>query len=283
MNLRLATLQRLALLAVILLAVAYLAILRPLAQRVLSEEIPMRDMLNELNQATLQAGLPRGTDFESLAKQLAAMRAALTEFSNAQAEALPRLEHPPEVRSRLQEPFQLFEFLNESQRRVEELTALAQARKVTLTPGMARGFPRYQAELARPELLWVQLATVNRLVQSAIHAGAKEIQEVSVEPLPTVDSTLATAPQLPPPPPERSPWSILRVHMTLVGDVDALGQFLLALTLTPDELEAAGLPSELAGRPVLFIESLLMRRNSLEAPEQVQLEVVISTAAPDGF
>src|SRR5690606_33333669 len=164
---------------------------------------PIRDLRQRLATATLEAGLPRETDFVALRTHLRSLERAAEEFSEAQRKSLPRLEHPPEVRERLEEPFQYVEFLNESQRRVEELTALAQSNRVALTPGLARGFPRYQPEVARPELLWVQLATINRVVRTAIRVGVREISQVSVEPLPVIEPSeapLGGAPDLPPPP-----------------------------------------------------------------------------------
>lgn len=286
MNLRIVTLQRLVVLGTIGLAIAYLAVLRPLARRAVEEDIPLRDLRETLGRATLEAGLPRNTTFVALSNRLVALQAASEAFATAERESRPRITHPPEVRSRLEEPFQLVEFLNESQRRLEELATLAQAGRVSLTPGLPRGFPRYQPELARPELLWVQLATVNRLARTAIRAGVREVSEISVEPLPVVEPA-EFGPSASPNGPSASPsssttnaWAILRVHITTVGSVDALGRMLLALTLTPEELKPTGLPEELAGRPALFIDHLLLRRNQLEAAEQAQLELVVSTVVP---
>lgn len=281
MNLRTATLQRLLVLAVIALAIGYLAVLRPLARRVVDEEAPLRDLRDQVARATIEAGLPRGTSFETLSNRLASLRRSSEEFAGAIRGTLPRLEHPAEVRAHLDEPFQLVEFLNESQRRVEELFALAQATKVSLTPGLPRGFPRYQAELARPELLWVQLATVNRVLRTAMRAGVRDISEVSVEPLPFMETaefgpTLPAVPLLTTPP-ATNRWATLRVHVTASGPVDAFAKLLLALTLTPPELDRTGLTNALAGQPALFLDHLLLRRNQLEAAEQTQLELVVST------
>lgn len=279
MNLRIATLQRLAIMAIVGLAIAYLGLLRPLARRVLDEDTPMNSVREQLARATVDAGLPPGIGFGALSNRLEALRLSSDRFSAAVREAMPRLEQPAAVKARLDEPFQLVEFLNESQRRVEELQAQAQAGKVSLTPGMARGFPRYQPELARPELLWVQLAMVNRAVRTAIRAGVRDIREVSVEPLPLQETAdYGPLPPLPSMPAKATNrWATLRLHMTTVGPVDALGRLMLALSLTPEELKPSGLPEELGGRPALFIDHVLMRRNQLEAAEQAQLELVVST------
>jgi len=280
MNLRLATLQRLAILAVVGLAIAYLGLLRPLARRVVDEQRPITSLLEQLSKATADAGLPGEITFGSLSNRLRMLRLSSEEFASTIRDVLPRLDQPPELKSRLAEPFQLVEFLNESQRRVEELQALAQSGKVALTPGLARGFPSYRAELARPELLWVQLALVNRTVRTAIRAGMSEIREVSVEALP-VQEVADFGPVAPPtlnvPGRSGSRWAILRLHLTSVGTVDAVGRLLLALALVPDELKPVGLPETLGERPALFIDHLLLRRNELQAPEQVQAEIVVST------
>jgi hypothetical protein len=284
MNLRTVTLQRLVVLAAIALAIAYLLLLRPLALRVIEEDVPLRDLRQRLATATLEAGLPRETDFLALNTQLRSLQRASEEFAEARREALPRLKHPQEVQERLEEPFQYVEFLNESQRRVEELTALAQSNRVALTPGLARGFPRYQPEVARPELLWAQLATIHRVVRTAIRAGIREISQATVEPLPVIEpseTAMGAALDLPAPATTSAPWAILRVHVTAVGEVDALARLLLSLVLTPEELKQTSLPEDFGDRPTLFIEHLLLRRNQVEAAHQAQLELVVSTAVPN--
>ncbi len=283
MSLRLATLQRLLLMAAIALAIAYFGALRPLAERVADQDKPLRELRTAVSDAMVEAGLPRGTDFQRVSERLVSLQAASERFATAEREARPRIDLPAEVRVRLDEPFQLVEFLNESQRRLEELAALAQSSRVTLTPGLPRGFPRYQPELAHPELLWVQLATVNRVLRTAIRAGVREVLEVSVEPLPLQDPPevgplLPSATPVPRPPPEA--WTSLRVHVTAVGNMDALGRLLMALALTPEEIKAAGLAEDLGARPALFLDHFLIRRHQLDAAEQGQLELVVCTVVP---
>lgn len=268
MNLRVSTLQRLALLAAVGLAIGYVALLRPLAQRVAAGEKPLLDLREELSRATLEAGLPRGTSFQALAEHLEALRAGSAALVAAEREARRRMEHPPEVVLRLSEPFQFVEFLNESQRRLEELGALASASKVKLTPGLPRGFPQYQYDLAHPEWLWVQLATVNRVVRAAIVAGVTEVVTVAVEPLSQFDGVDN---------PALGPWAVLRLQLTVTGEVNALGRLLVALTLTPEELAKLAFPDDLAGRPALFLDQLLLRRDQLDAAERAQLDLVVST------
>ncbi|MBL9127778.1 MAG: hypothetical protein JNL97_09030 [Verrucomicrobiales bacterium] len=285
MNLRLATLQRLAIVSLVGLAIAYFGLLRPLAKRVVAEDVPMAKLMEHLAKATEEAGLPPGIGFGALSNRLRSLRLSSEEFAAAVRESLPRLRPPPELKGRLEEPFQLVEFLNESQRRVEELQAAAQAGKVALTPGLARGFPSYRPELASPELLWVQLAMVNRTVLTAIRAGVREVREVSVEPLPiqdVADYGPAVPPQMQPGAPSADRWPNVRLHMTVVGTMDAVGRLMVALALTPEELKPSGLPEGLGGRPALFIDHVLIRRNELQAAEQVQVELVVGTVVLEG-
>jgi hypothetical protein len=261
------------------LGTTYLALLLPISRAVLDEDPPIADLRTRLERTILEAGLPRGTDFQSLSNRLNTLRDASDAFAAAVRESLPRLQHPDDVQARLEEPFQLYSFLNESQRRLDEIAALSQAAKVAVTPGLAAGLPAYKQELARPELLWVQLATVQRLVRTAIRAGVREIREVSVDPLPFAEPA-EFGPALPPNAAATNPtnrWTVLRVHLTTIGNVDALGRLLLALTLTPEELKRTGLPEDLSGRPALFLDRVLLRRNQLEAAEQAQLDLVVGT------
>lgn len=74
-------------------------------------------------------------------------------------------------------------------------------------------------------------------------------------------------PTIAPPASNANRWSTLRVHLSAVGNVDAIGRLLLALALTPEELKRTGLPEELAGCPALFLDHVLIRRNQLDAAE----------------
>lgn len=281
MNLRFATLQRLVVLVLIGLAFAFVAVLQPVARRSADEDGPLRDLAEQLGRATVEAGLPRGTALNALSNRLEALRSASDSFATAVREALPRIEQPPEVRTRLEEPFQLVEFLNESQRRLEELASAAQAARVKLAPGLARGFPRYQPELEHPELLWVQLAMVTRVVRTAIRSGVQDVKQVAVEPLPVLETTEYGLGAIPPPAPRRTEdWATVRMHLVAVGAAEAVGRLLVALTFTPEELAATGLPEELAGRPALFVDHVLLRRDQLEAAERVQVELVVTSVVP---
>lgn len=285
MTLRLATLHRLVVLVTLALAVAYFAILAPLSRRARDRETTLRDLREQLTRATREAGLPEQTPFASIDEHLGALRATSLQFGEAERDAHLRLELPEEVRRYLDQPFQLLDFLNESQRRLEELTALAIASRVSLPPGLPAGFPRYLPELARPELLWVQLVTVNRLVRTAIRIGIRDISEVSVEPLPVFEpddfGPAPLAAPTPNPDPATNAWSTLRVHLTASGTMDALHQLLLALTLNPAQLPAVGLPEDLGAQPTLFIDRILIHRSELSAPEQARLELVVSTVVPN--
>lgn len=282
MNFRTATLQRLLLLAAAGLAVAYLALVYPTTRRIRDEDSALAELRQRLEMATLEAGLPTGSSFEALAARLEAISASSQAFATAVNESLPRLQQPAELKARLEEPFQLFAFLNESQRRLDEITALAQTAKVTLTPGLAAGLPTYRQDLAHPEMLWVQLATLHRLVRTAVRAGVREVREVSVEPL-AVAEPAEFGPSLPPtalPTAPTNRWTTLRIHLTTLGTVDALGRFLLASALTPEELKRTGLPEDLAGQPALFLERVILRRDQLDAAEQAQLDLVVATVVP---
>lgn len=269
MSVRSIPLQRLLLLATVVLSIAYVLVLRPLVGRVADQTAPVAKLRNRLASATLEAGMGRAPALTDISARLRMLQQASSELNAVAREALPRLEQPPEVRRRLEEPFQYVEFQNESQRRFEELGILASAAGVELAPALAQRFPRYTSNLARPELLWVQLAAVHRLIRTAIECGVSAVNELSLELLPIADWTApADSPDL----------QLVRVHLTVNGTVESLLKFLAGLTLTPAELKAAGLPETIGGRPALFIDRILVRRNALEAPESAQLELVVSSA-----
>lgn len=252
------------------LAVLYLTVERRLAARLAEQEAPLADLRRRLAVAAGEAGFTNNPSPERLAARLTELRAATAGFAAAVTGAQERLALPATLRERLDAPFQLVEFQNELGRRLEELGQAAATAKVTLDAAVAGGFPRHSPDLGRPELQWVQLDLVTRLVRGAVAARVAAVHEIAV-------------PVTPARPLEGSPaWDEVRAFIAFTGPAEAALALVTALTLTPQEAVPAGFPAELTGRPVLLLDRLLVRRSALERPDEVRVELVVSQVVPTG-
>ncbi|MFN0066917.1 MAG: hypothetical protein ACKVYV_04685 [Limisphaerales bacterium] len=252
------------------LAVVYVAVERRLAARLAEQEGPLADLRRRLALAAGEAGLTNHVSPERLAARLAGLRAAGEEIAAAAVVAQARLALPASLRERVEAPFQLVDFQNETERRLEDLGRTAGEAKVALGAGVAGGFPRHSPDFVRPELQWAQLELVSRLVRAAVAAQVVAIHDVGV-------------PDTPGRPLDGSPgWDEVRAFMAFTGPADAAMKLLAALTLIPAEADAAGFPSGLAGQPALLLDHLLVRRTALERPDEVNVELVVSLVVPTG-
>lgn len=261
---------RLVVLGALVLATFWAAVDRPLAARLAAQEAPLADLRRQLAAAAGEAGLTNGASPAQVAARLAALQAARAELAAAAAAARARLAPPPALAQRLEEPFQLVEFQNELQRRIEELGRAAGEAKVVLEAAVAGGFPKYVPDFAEPELHWAQLELVTRLLRAAIAAGAGTVHEVAVPPAPARRLNGSDA------------WSEVRASMAFTGPAEAALQVIAALTLLPEEAAAAGLPPGTAGRPALLLDQLLLRRTALERPDEIRTELAVSLVVPGG-
>lgn len=200
-------------------------------------------------------------DFTAIAENLDRTRASVAVLAATRQQAAARLEPGATLRQRLTEPFLLVEYQNEVEEQLNTLVALAKQQQVTLAPSLAQGFPEHTADLSQPELLWAELAFVNDLLTLAVNCRVTAIHAVS----------------LPPPPTNRPPASLnarlleIPVQLELSGPMPAVSRFLESLPLRGAEAEAAGLPPLPPDKPALFIDRILLRKESPEKPEQVGL------------
>jgi hypothetical protein len=263
-------LLRLVLLGTLALALAYLVLDRRLADRLAAQDAPIADLRRRVALAAQDAGLGSNiVGFATLEGRLAELRDHAARLDEATAAAFARLEPPGTLRARLEEPFQLVEFQNERQRRLEEVGKAAGDAGVALDAAVAGGLPMHTPDLVRPELLWAQLELVNRLLRTAIQARVAAVHEVA---LPTEPPGPVTEPP--------AAWHDVRAFLAFTADAGAALKLLTALGFTPAEARATGLPDGLAGQPALFLDRLLVRRSVLERADEVRVELVVSLPVP---
>lgn len=244
------------------LLAGYLFAFVPLDRKAASLDAPLEQSWRKLANALGQTNALK-LDFASITNQYAETRAALTAFETARNEARARVELDEILRAELESPFQLVDYENEAGRVMGVLSRLARQQKVTLEPAVFNGFPAQTADMKEPALLWAELAFIDGLLTTAINAKVTTIHLVAA-PSPLTNG-----------PPTGSNRSLveLPVQIEFTGPMASVGKFLQALPLRATEIKAAGLPEAPTNKPALFIDRLVLRKQSPEKPDEVRVSL----------
>ena len=233
------------------LAAGYLFGFAPLSREAQRYDQPLGQAWRKLA-ATLGRTNAVRLDFVAITNQLAETRHAIAVFETARKQAQARVELGEPVRARMSNIFQLVDYDNEVGRRVNELGRLAKERKVAVETAVFAGFPEQTAEVKEPALLWAELEFVDCLLTSAINAQVATIHSLTVPLLLTN------------PPPTNGVRSLaeLPLQLELTGPAPNVTRFLQSLPLRGDELKAGGLPDAPTNKPALFVDRLVLRKQS---------------------
>jgi hypothetical protein len=241
------------------LAVGYVFVLAPLSRRAESLDGPLQQSWRKLTVTLGQTNATR-VDFTAITNQLAETRRAIAALESARQRALARIQPGETLRARLQQPFQLVDYDNEVGERAAALTRLAREHNVALDPAVFAGFPRQTADVREPNLLWAELEFIDQLLRAAIQARLTAIHSVStLSPLTNAPPTngLPSLAELP-------------VQLELSGPAPHLARFLQTLPRRGEELIAAGHTNTPPDKPALFIERLLVRKQSPDRRDEVR-------------
>lgn len=249
------------------LALYYVVVYRRLTLQIAELDAPLTQLWQELQSASPQTNAFGGEYVSRILDLRNEVSRSGTALSQLQKVVRERLQFDPATEERLEEPFRLIDFSNERQTRIEELARLAQQRKVTLQPSVASGFPEYSVEGRQPSvLLWPHLAVAYHVVQSALQSGLDQV--VGLQTLPArihiADTNTAEA------------LVELPIRLEVLGSATAANRFLEMLPLAEAELQSRGLADPPKGKPCLFLQRILMRKESREQLEGVRLELVTS-------
>ena len=243
------------------LAAGYLFVFTPLSRKAESFDQPLEQAWRKLAGALGRTNAVR-LDFVAITNQLAETRHAIAAFETARRNAQARVELGEPVRARMSETFQLVEYDNEIGRRVSELEQLARRQKVLVEPGVFAGFPQQTAEVKEPALLWAELEIIHCLLTSALNCQVAAIHSLATTPLTNAPPTnsFRTLAELP-------------VQVELSGPAPNVTRFLQSLPLRGDELKAAGLPDAPTNKPALFVDRLVLRKQSPDRPDDVRVSL----------
>jgi hypothetical protein len=246
-------------LAGVALAAYYLIVFVRLQKQAEALDAPVEKARARLAASFEQTNAP--IDFLSISNQLAETKHARAVFEEARQKAGARIELAPAVRARLNAPFQLVDYENERSKEIDDLKQLAAKEKITVDPTVFAGFPEHTVDIKRPELLWASLSAVDGLLRTAIQTKVVAIHALETTALTTNSSVMASADRL----------AELPVQVELTGPADTIWKLLTALPLRGDELRSAGFTAPPAEKPPLFIDRLILRKQSPEKPDEVRV------------
>jgi hypothetical protein len=202
-------------------------------------------------------------DFESLTNQLQATHTARAAFETARQQARARVELDAALRAQLDEPFLLVDYQYEAGRRLDALVRLAKQEGVVLEPAVLSGFPEQSADITEPSLLWADLEFLESMLTAAINAKVATIHFVAAQmPLTIAPSTN-----------HGGSLAELPLQIELTGPIPNVARFLQTLPLRADEIKAAGLPAAPTNKPALFIDRIVLRKQTPEKLDEVRLSL----------
>jgi hypothetical protein len=249
-------------LAAVALAAYYFFVLLPLGKRAESLNAPLQKAWTNLT-FSLDQSNALSIDFQRITNQLGETQQALAIVDKARADAVARLQLPEITRSRMSGPFQLVEYQDERGRELDDLSALAKKHNITVDPTVFASFPEHTADVKQPALLWAALSFVDGLLRTAIECDVTAIH------------ALATPMAITNAPPTNSVEKLagIPVQLEFTSTVLNATKLIQSLPLRPDEIKAAGLPAVPQDKPVLFIDRLVVAKQSPEKPDEVRISL----------
>ena len=242
------------------LCVFYLLVFVPLKRKSQSLDTPLQKSWQRLA-TTLEQTNVSGIDFQRLTNQLAETRVAVSQLEKARQSVMSKLDPGPALRARLNSPFQLLDYQNERSKQQDALIVAAKKSNTTLEAAVFQGYPEHTADIRQPELLWAALSEVDSLLTSAVQSRVTSIHSLQV-PL-TLSNTPATN--------TSSRIAEIPVEVEFTASVSAVARFLQVLPLRTEEWRAAGLPNAPAEKPALFLDRIVLKKQTPEKPDEARV------------
>lgn len=255
--------QRILLLSALFVLLYYGLVFGPLYDRVQGLDRPLQEAWLKLLRTHLTEADPDYVDIDSMDQMLSRLQASRNRLDSFGAGVIGRTLVDPAVLEKMKQPFQLVEFQNERQLLLEELDQAARAKQISLAPSIYFSYPEYSADLAQPGLLWAHLAVVHQALITAIRCDISTIESVNSRPPAPIrleDGAVPVADEL-------------SVSLQLTGSSAAVSQFLACLPLRAQEAAKLGLPEIPKAKPDLFIDRVVIRKETPEKPDVVRLDL----------
>ena len=247
-------------LAGLALAAYYFFVMLPLAHRAQNLDEPLQRAWQKLS-TSLDHTNTTAVDFLNRTNQLSETRQALLILENAKQQATARLQLGVAVRARMHDDFQLVDYETERSRQLDELSSLAKQQQTAVDPTVFAGFPEHTAEVKQPTLLWAALSLTDGLLRTALQCKVTAIHSLEVA------QVLTNAP--PTNGTERLAEIPLQVEFT--ASAANAAKLIQCLPLRADEIRAAGLPDVPADKPALFVDRLIVQKQSPDKADEVHV------------
>jgi len=238
----------------------YFFVYTPLARRAASLDAPLQRDWNKLA-ASIEQTNSTSLDLGRLTNQLNETRAALAQVENTRQQAAARLDLSPELKARMSAPFQLVDYQNERGKQIDELDKQAKDQKIAIDPVVYTGFPEHTIDTTDPSLLWPALELTDQMLGTAIQCKVTAIHSLDVPLLMTNSG----------PPEAYGRWDQIPLQLEFTASADNAAHFLQSLPLRSDELRAAGLPVGNTNKVPLFIDRLIVKKQSVEKIDEVRV------------
>jgi len=144
---------------------------------------------------------------------------------------------------------------------MDDLKRVAAKQQITIEPQVFAGFPEHTADVKRPELLWAALSSVDGLLRTAVQAKVTAIHALETITLTTNTPVSNNADRL----------AEIPVQIELTASGETMTKLLAALPLRGDELRASGFPDAPVEKPPLFIDRVIIRKQSPEKTDEIRV------------
>jgi hypothetical protein len=249
----------------VVLALYYAAVFRPLAERERAQSRPFEAMQAGIRAAATNNPAISGLSLESLEELEGSLRVSLTNTALAREFIARRFAPEPSIATNLLGTFRLFVYQNERLSRGDRLINLAAEKNVKIVPAVTAGLPEFTIENPMPELLWGQLALVDGVLRSAVEAGVKSIEDVRM-PVPVNHAASAN---------RTGQLLELPLQIELVGTSESLRRWLGMVLLSAENRADLKLP-EIEGMPGACLHRLLTRKEDTTQPGLLRVKAELS-------
>jgi hypothetical protein len=248
-------------LAGVVLVLYYVLFYLPLARRAASLDEPLQKSWHKLA-ASIDQTNSTTLDLARLTNQLNQTREALAVVENTKKEAALRLELSPSLKAKMSAPFQLVDFQNERSKEIDDLDKQAKEQKIDVDPAVYAGFPEHTIDTADPSLLWPALALTDDLLDTAIHCQVAAIHSLEV-PLSATNAPVTVE--------AYGRWDQIPLQIEFTASAGNANRFVQSLPLRAEELRASSLPASSPDKSPLFIDRLIIKKQTPEKPDEVRV------------
>jgi hypothetical protein len=248
--------------AALALGAYYLLVFVPLAHRADKLDEPLQRAWQKLA-VSLEQSNAATLDFAQITNQLNETRQELALLEEAKKKIAAHLDIAPALRSKMSAPFQLFDYDNERSKQIDDLDKQARQQQVAIDPTVFAGFPEHTADTREPVLLWAALARTDDLLETAIRCKVALIHSLEV----AVALTNSVVPE------SSARWAEVALQLEFTAAADNAIRMIQSLPLRAEEILAAGLPPADAQKAPLFIDRLIIRKETPEKTDEVRVWV----------